>query len=176
MASAGTSRFLNCMEKLDSDIWADVLLPMLRKNKSAAAVAASCSTLRKLCQGAVRHLIFTPATRSGDLATVKRNVAALHQHFSALKGVGIALARDDLYVLAPAIMEGLSRQVWQFGNARAAVRLLWQVAGGSVPVHSVVQQYQWQFWVTQSAACIICYIQGWYGSMFVCAPVLRGVT
>jgi hypothetical protein len=157
------------MEKLDSDIWADVLLPMLRKNKSAAAVAASCSTLRKLCQGAVRHLIFTPATRSGDLATVKRNVAALHQHFSALKGVGIALARDDVYVLAPAIMEGLSRQVRQFGKSRAAVRLIWQVAGGSVPV----QQYQCQL---QSAACIICCcVQVWYGSMFVCAPVLRGV-
>jgi hypothetical protein len=132
MASAGTSRFVHCMKKLNADIWADVLLPMLRKDKSAAAVAASCSTLRKLCQGAVRHLIFTPAARSGDLATVKRNVAALHQHFSALKGVGIALARDDLYVLAPAIMEGLSRQVWQWHMIKheqlSGLHGRWQVA------------------------------------------------
>lgn len=107
-ATPGTSALIRCLQQLDDDVWAEVLLPKLVKDKSAAAVAASCSTLRKLCHGSVRKLNLI-AVGCSSAMTGRRQFAALHQHFPDCTTVKVALSGDSSYLIAPAILEGLSR-------------------------------------------------------------------
>ena len=109
MAAAGSSHFLICLQHLNDDAWAEVLLPKLIKAKSASAVAASCWALRKLCHGSVRTLKLAAVGNSGSSGTVKRHLAALHQRFPDCAAVRLALAQDSCYLLAPAIVGGISR-------------------------------------------------------------------
>jgi hypothetical protein len=107
-----SSALLRCLERLNHDVWADVLLPKLIADQTAGAVAASCSALRRLCHGSVRKLNLTPLGSSSSAAiTVQQHLAKLHQHFSDCSTVKMAMVQESSYLIAPAIVEGLSRQV-----------------------------------------------------------------
>jgi hypothetical protein len=98
--------------QLNDDVWAQVLLPKLIADQAAGAVAASCSSLRKLCHGTVRKLNLKAfGSTCSNAITVQHHLAALHQHFPDCSTVKMALGTDSSYLLAPAIVEGLSRQV-----------------------------------------------------------------
>lgn len=108
----GCSDLLRCLGQLNDYVWAEVLLPKLIADKTAGAVAVSCSSLRRLCHGSVRKLNLTALGNSSSTAiTVQHHLAALHQHFPECSSVKVSLVLDSSYLMAPAVVEGLSRQV-----------------------------------------------------------------
>ena len=108
----GGSALLRCLEQLNDDVWAEVLLPKLLADQTAGAAAASCSTLRRLCHGTVKKLNLTALGSScSDGVTVQHHLEALHQHFPSCSAVKMAVHLETSYLMAPAMLERLSRQV-----------------------------------------------------------------
>jgi hypothetical protein len=61
MADQQSSELLRVLGQLGAAAWAETLLPLLRANKSAGAVALACKQLRQLCHGNQRELQLTGA-------------------------------------------------------------------------------------------------------------------
>jgi hypothetical protein len=53
------SHLLRCLSQLNDDVLAAYLLPKLVQQRSARAVALSCSHMRRLCQHNTQHLDLT---------------------------------------------------------------------------------------------------------------------
>jgi hypothetical protein len=69
IAEAGSvqqSHLLRCLSQLNDDVLASYLLPKLVHQGSAAAVALSCSHMRRLCQHNTQHLDLTKQLEGGD--------------------------------------------------------------------------------------------------------------
>jgi len=106
------SPLLHCLQQLNDDVWAQVLLPKLIANKSAHAVALTCTQLRSLCQRSHQQLDLTGLASEGtDTVSVKAYTETLAQHFPSCNAVKLLLSHSHGYVVTPCILEALSRQV-----------------------------------------------------------------
>lgn len=75
------SPLLHCLEQVNDDVW-EVLLPKLVAQGSAAAVAQTCSQLRRLCQHSVRSLNMTTFPASSiNTDVLMKHAAAVAEHF-----------------------------------------------------------------------------------------------
>jgi hypothetical protein len=64
-AARGECPFLWCLSQLNDDVFASYMLPKLIEQGSAAAVALTCSKLRRLCQSSTQHLDLSAQTLAG---------------------------------------------------------------------------------------------------------------
>jgi hypothetical protein len=64
--AAGESPFLRCITLLKDDVLTRYLLPKLVEQGSAAAVALTCSRLRRLCQHSTLHLNLAKELEGAD--------------------------------------------------------------------------------------------------------------
>jgi hypothetical protein len=65
-ASYEISLLLRCISKLNDEVLSTYLLPKLVEQGSAAAVALTCSQLRKLCQVSTQHLDLSQQLQQDD--------------------------------------------------------------------------------------------------------------
>ena len=71
-STTSTPPLLHLVSQLDSDTWAEVLLPKLQQQGSVAAVAGTCSTLRDLCAASVQSLLVPSKIVSSSSSSVAR--------------------------------------------------------------------------------------------------------
>jgi len=106
------SALLNCLEELHGDVWAEVLLPKLRADKSAGNLALTCSCLRDMCQQSQRQLDLSSISNSSSRsrsAVETAALGALAQHFPHCTLVKITLEQDGSYLSIPAVVNALAR-------------------------------------------------------------------
>lgn len=77
-------------------------------DKSAAAVALACTTLRDLCHGHLTQLNLSSISDS-NTATVRAVTQPLSKHFPSCELVTLALNNANGYLIAPSIIDSLSR-------------------------------------------------------------------
>lgn len=87
------------------------LLPLLIADGSAAAVALTCSSLRRLVHGSRQRLDLTSLSRHDDPNQVAAWAAEAAQHFPACTAVKCAVLQDSDFLLVQNIMPALARQV-----------------------------------------------------------------
>lgn len=90
---------LHCIDQLNPDTWAQVLLPKLTAQGSASSVALTCSTLRDLCNSNVQELKLKAvpgAVLPITVATVQSWANSLAAHFPSCRtiSVGVGCAED----------------------------------------------------------------------------------
>lgn len=91
-----SSPLLQCLEQVNDDVWEQILLPKLRQQGSAGAVALSCTQLRRLCQHSIETLNLTNMTSSSTNAQqLACHAAAVATHFPKCRRVFLC-ARDDI--------------------------------------------------------------------------------
>ena len=103
------------LDQLHDDIWAQVLLPKLVAERSAASVALSCRQLAALCHRLTQHLDLTSLAKSKDGNRVAAHTDALPQHFPGCCSVSLGLQDDSSSrVVTACVVPALARQV-RFG-------------------------------------------------------------
>lgn len=105
------SAFLRCLAQLNVDTWAEVLLPKLRDQGSATAVALTCSTLRDLCYSSVHRLDLIDLVQQGscDFSTIEECMRTVPHHFSNCKVVALTLDIETMYHIVPYLLPALAK-------------------------------------------------------------------
>jgi hypothetical protein len=104
------SPLLQCLEKLNDDVWEQVLLPKLQEQGSPAAVALSCSQLRRLCQHSIDTLSFRNLTSSSTSAQqLACQATAAAAHFPNCRAVCICAHDETSYWQLPVVLPLLGR-------------------------------------------------------------------
>jgi hypothetical protein len=87
-----------CINQLNNETWAQVLLPKLTAQGSVSSVALTCTTLRDLCYSSVEKLALkaVPDCVLPSIATVKSWANSLAGHFPSCTSlsVGVVCAAD----------------------------------------------------------------------------------
>jgi hypothetical protein len=98
------------LEKLNDDVWQQILLPKLQEQGSAGAVALSCTQLRRLCQHSIDTLNLTnmaiSPTSTQQLAC---HTAAAATHFPNCRTVFLCAHEEASYWQLPVVLSLLSR-------------------------------------------------------------------
>jgi hypothetical protein len=104
------SALLHCLEQLNDEVWGTLLLPKLQADKSAGAVALTCSRFRKLCQSNQGKLdLISLCNSSSSTSHVKASTAPLPQHFPNCSHVRLRLESNSSYLIVPCISVALAR-------------------------------------------------------------------
>lgn len=100
---------------------AQCLLPLLLADGSAAAVALTCSSLRRLVHGSQQRLDLTSLSRQDDPNQVAAWAVEAGQHFPACTTVKCAILQESDFLLVQNILPALARQVGPLFPLRAHV-------------------------------------------------------
>lgn len=92
-ASSGQqpSALLHCLSQLNADTWAQVLLPKLVQQGSAAHVALACCQLRDLCFSSRHSLKLGALLDSSEPLSLGRQLQNLPEHFPNCTAVSLEL-------------------------------------------------------------------------------------
>lgn len=93
------------------DTWAQVLLPKLIEQGSAADLALTCSQLRDLCYSSSQSIDLGPLPDSTGPSNLKLWVRDLPVHFPNCSTVLVGLRSDSSYHCMPYILPALARWV-----------------------------------------------------------------
>jgi hypothetical protein len=109
-ASSGPqpSALLHCLSQLNTDAWAQVLLPKLVDQGSAAAVALSCSQLRDLCYSSRQSLKLGALLDSTDSWGLRSELQNLPANFPNCSSVSLELKSDTCYNSMPCVLPALA--------------------------------------------------------------------
>jgi hypothetical protein len=111
-AARSQSAFLRCLSQLDGAAWAQVLLPLLHKQGSAAAVALTCRTLRTLCHSNVQNLDLSSLHDSSDTDELEDTLRSLPSGcFSSCRSVQLLLEAETSYHSIPYLLPSIARWV-----------------------------------------------------------------
>lgn len=107
--TAEQCQLLRFLAQLNDDVWAQLLLPKLVADGSAASVALTCSTVRQLCQYSTQQLklLFGGIT---DTAAVRRCMEPLPERFPACSRIELSICEESS-IIFPTILDALARQV-----------------------------------------------------------------
>jgi hypothetical protein len=110
MAHQTGSPLLQCLEKLDDDVWAQVFLPKLQQQGSAGAVALSCTQLRRLCQHSIDtlNLVDMPSS-STSTQQLACHAAAAATNFPNCMTVYLSAHDETCYWQLPVVLPLLGR-------------------------------------------------------------------
>lgn len=104
------SPLLQCLSQLNDDVWAHVLLPKLVKQRSAGAVALSCTHLCRLCQHSIHTLkLGTLPDSSLSPEQLEQQAAAIATHFPNCRTLELHANRATSYWQLQAVMPVLGR-------------------------------------------------------------------
>lgn len=105
---------LRCIDQLNPDTWAQVLLPKLAAQGSASSVALTCTTLRDLCYSSVQELqlkAVPDAVLPITVATVQRWADSLAAHFPSCTSISVGVGCAADCELTGHLMPALARWV-----------------------------------------------------------------
>jgi hypothetical protein len=107
------SQLLQAVDQLDGSAWAEMLLPLLKKNKSSAkSFALTCKRLRQLCHGSQRSLKLSTSNCAHMLAQPACNIDVLQQSFPACSDVKYTATKaSDLSMIWIVSLRMLARYV-----------------------------------------------------------------
>jgi hypothetical protein len=94
-SSSSQSALLQCLSQLNSDTWAEALLPKLVDNGSAGNVALTCAQLRTLCHGSRQQLNLRSLHSHEDPCQVLDWTAGLADRFSYCSCVELSVSKDE---------------------------------------------------------------------------------
>jgi hypothetical protein len=100
---------LCCLSEVGVDTCAQVFLPKLIADKSAKAVASTCSQLRDLCFGSVLHIDLSSVHNSSDTSNVEYWVQPIPQHFKNITSVKLMFHEETSYHIMTYLLPALQR-------------------------------------------------------------------
>jgi hypothetical protein len=103
------SALLHCLSQLNTDAWAQVLLPKLIEQGSAANVALTCSQLRELCYSSRQCINLGAFLDSSEPSSLKSVVSGLPMHFPYCSAVSLRLGSDKSYHTMPYLLPALAQ-------------------------------------------------------------------
>jgi len=107
MSSSEQSPFLHCLQQLNDDTWAQVLLPKLIEQGSVADVAQTCSQLRDLCNQYVEVIDLSSLAANADLGALEKWMQPLPARFPncilARLKLAVGISYVGLQYMLPAI-------------------------------------------------------------------------
>jgi hypothetical protein len=106
------SALLRCLSQLNTGTWAQVLLPKLVEQRSAADVALSCSQLRDLCYSSRQSLNLGALLYSTDPWSLRAQVQTLPLHFPNCSAVSLDFTSNNCHHTMPCLLPELARWVW----------------------------------------------------------------
>jgi hypothetical protein len=109
--STQASALLHCLSQLNSDVWAQVLLPKLVEQGSAAAVALTCSQLRDLCYNSRQEIKvrLSHMVASVGLSHLESCMQGVPAHFPNCTSVSLVLSGEQSYHAMPYTLPALAR-------------------------------------------------------------------
>jgi hypothetical protein len=111
--SPGTqsSALLDCLSQLNSDVWAQVLLPKLVEQGSAAAVSLTCSQLRDLCFNSIDRITMDlpDLVLGAQFSYLESWMQGAPLHFPNCTAVSLKLGTEESYHTMPYILTALAR-------------------------------------------------------------------
>lgn len=105
------SPFLHCLSKLNDDNWADILLPVLIQQRSAANLARSCTKLRDLCYSSTKKLNLSSLSAIADPSTLQDRAQLLPKHFKNCKCAQLCLRHSEDHSMMQFLLPELARYV-----------------------------------------------------------------
>jgi len=109
MSTSEQSPFLHCLQQLNDDAWAQVLLPKLIEQGSAAAVALTCSQLRDLCNQYVEVIDLRRLDADTELCALEEWMQPLPAHFPNCILAKLAFFVESSYVAVQYLLPAISR-------------------------------------------------------------------
>jgi hypothetical protein len=104
------SALLHCLYQLNTDTWAQVMMPKLVEHKSAADVALSCSQLRDLCYSSRQILKIGLWKLGHNRSQIESHVQSLPTNFPNCTVVSLGLnGMGQSYDAVPAVLPALER-------------------------------------------------------------------
>jgi hypothetical protein len=103
------SALLDCLSQLNEDVWAQVLLPKLREQGSAVAVALTCSRLRDLCYASHTCIELGELLDTMEPNEVQARLHRLPTLCRNLQVVALHMETEDRYHDMPSILPALAR-------------------------------------------------------------------
>jgi hypothetical protein len=103
------SALLQCLSQLNADTWAQVLLPKLVEQGSAADVALTCSQLRDLCYSIRRSINLGALLDSSEPSRLKSVVSGLPVRYPDCSAVSLQLKSVKSYHMTPYVLPALAR-------------------------------------------------------------------
>jgi hypothetical protein len=105
------SALLHCLSRLNSDVWVQVLLPKLVEQRSAEAVALTCSQLRDLCYSSIQSIDLRRLFQGVDHRHIESWMQGLPLHFPNCTAVSLELRSEASYHTVLFILPALARWV-----------------------------------------------------------------
>jgi hypothetical protein len=105
------SALLRCLSQLNSDAWAQVLLPKLVEQGSADKVALTCRQLRDLSFSSIQKLDLCDPHNSPSNSQLGLWMEALPTHFPDCTTVTVTLCSEGSYHAMPYVLPALARLV-----------------------------------------------------------------
>jgi hypothetical protein len=105
------SALLDCLSQLNSDAWAQVLLPKLVEQGSGSAAALTCRQLRDLCFSSRQSITLQGVLESAPPSDLELWMQTLPTHFPNCTTVSLVLTSDCTYHTMPLLLPALARWV-----------------------------------------------------------------